>query len=378
MVIGIDCRILALQKDRTGVANHAYNLLKGLSAIDKENEYFLLFDRPDEATLLPLGENFRRVNLLMPRRFLWQQIRLPLGLLALGIDVFHSFTFSVPLVRPCKAVTTIHDLSFMIFPQYADPAVRSYLGRMVPLAARHSDKIIAISENTKKDIVKVLGVSPDKVAVTLCGVDPRFAPIRDEGMLSAFRRRDGLPDRMILFVGTLEPRKNVTALVRAFGLAKRSKNLEHKLVLAGRKGPDYPQVVAAVDELGLKDDVVFLDYFSDRDLPLLYSAADAFVYCSLYEGFGLPPLEAMACGTPVIASNNSSLPEVVGEAGVLVDPHSTEEMSGAIGRVLSDPDLRSRLSAKGFERARLFSWESTARQTLEVYRGLVGRRGVHR
>ncbi|HUV05756.1 MAG TPA: glycosyltransferase family 1 protein, partial [Armatimonadota bacterium] len=234
-------------------------------------------------------------------------------------------------------------------------------------AVKKADAIIAISESTKRDIVELLGAPEHKIYTTLLGVDPPYRPVSDERK-ERVAREHGLGHSTILYLGTLEPRKNIPALLAAFSQARKSSPAKDcTLVLAGGKGWFFNQTFKLVEDLGLKESVRFTGYVPAEDLPALYSAATVFVYPSLHEGFGLPPLEAMACGTPVITSNASSLPEVVGDAGIMVDPYNVEELAGAILRVLCDPDLRQEMSAKGLERAKKFSWEETARQTLKVY-----------
>jgi glycosyltransferase involved in cell wall biosynthesis len=224
--------------------------------------------------------------------------------------------------------------------------------------------VIAVSESTKRDLVERYGLSPDRIDVVYNGVDASFQPVPAD-QVNAFRTREGLPERFILFVGTLEPRKNVVRLIEAYARLPEGRPA---LVLVGSKGWLYDDIFARVEALSLKEKVRFAGYVSADALPYWYNAAELLAYPSLYEGFGLPPLEAMACGTPVVTSTASSLPEVVGDAALLVDPTDVEALSVAIEKVLSDEDLRRQMQAAGLAQAQHFSWETAARGTLESYR----------
>jgi glycosyltransferase involved in cell wall biosynthesis len=268
------------------------------------------------------------------------------------------------LASACPFVLTVHDLSYLFFPQGFRALNRSYLQTFTRLSVRRARRVIAVSESTKRDLVEQYGLSPDKVDVVHNGVDPGFQPL-PVGQVAAFRREKGLPDRFILFVGTLEPRKNVVRLVEAYARLTKERP---PLMLVGGKGWLYDEIFTRVEALGLSSEVRFVGYVPADALPLWYSAADLFVYPSLYEGFGLPPLEAMACGTAVISSTASSLPEVVGEAGLLIDPADTEALAKAMEQVLSDTEMRKQMQSAGLVQAQNFSWEKTARQTIESYR----------
>jgi len=283
-------------------------------------------------------------------------------------------------------VLTVHDLIFLLFPEYHLPLNRWFLNRFMPLFIRRADAIIAISQCTKDDLIRHYGVPSEKVTVIYEGVDSRFHPVTDPDVLGRVRARYGLPEHYILYVGTIEPRKNLTALLEAFvALRKQASNRQPatsnqrleagswKLVIAGKRGWLYEGFFRRLRELGLEGEVILLGFVPDEDLPALYSAAELFVFPSLYEGFGLPVLEAMACGTPVIASNASSLPEVVGEAGILIDPHDVGGLVKAMGRVLMDGGKRREMREKGLQQAARFSWERTAAMTLGVYRSVLGR-----
>jgi len=267
---------------------------------------------------------------------------------------------------------TIYDLTFMLLPGFHTRETQSF-SKAIRRYVERSDCIIAISEQTKRDIVEHLGIPADRIRVTLLAADERYRVIDDRGVIEPVLTKYGIASEYILYAGTLEPRKNVPALVRAFHALKRERHIPHRLVLAGKKGWLYDEIFAEVSTLGLDADVIFTGYVPDEDLPLLYNGASLFVYPSLYEGFGLPPLEAMACGCPVITSDISSLPEVVGDAGVMINPRSCDDLAGAIARVLEDSNLAGIMRAKGLARAATFSWDRCARETVAIYRDVSGK-----
>jgi glycosyltransferase involved in cell wall biosynthesis len=300
---------------------------------------------------------------------LWHRLRLPIpvewftGLL----DIFHSTDFVLPPVRQARTILTVHDLAFMRLPQCAEASLRAYLNKVVPRSIERADLVLADSQSTKSDLIELLGVSPDKIEVVYAGVERRFRPMEGEIALQRAKKRYGLDFPFILSLGTLEPRKNFSGLIEAYALMG---DKELKLVIAGGRGWLYDGVFARVEELGLEDKVIFPGFVADEDLPALYNLAELFVFPSLYEGFGLPPLEAMACGTPVVTSDRPSLPEVVGEAGLMVEATDSEELAEAMERVLTDENLRRERREKGLKQAERFTWEAAAGKLLDVYRRL--------
>jgi glycosyltransferase involved in cell wall biosynthesis len=261
-------------------------------------------------------------------------------------------------------VVTVHDLSFLFYPQGFRTLNRSYLRTFTRTSVRRARRVIAVSESTKQDLMRCYGLAEDRVDVVHNGVDASFRPMPTD-QVEAFRAKRGLPERFILHVGTLEPRKNAVRLVEAFA---RLPQTRPPLMLIGGKGWLYDEVFARVEALNLNSEVHFVGYVPAEDLAWWYNAADLFVYPSLYEGFGLPPLEAMACGTPVITSTSSSLPEVVGQAGQLVDPTDIQALAMAMERALADAELREEMQAAGLLQARRFSWRETAEGTANSYR----------
>lgn len=329
-------------------------------------------------------------------------LRIPLGLPWAAwrgaYDLLHV-TYNAPPLSPCPTVVTIHDISFEHFPQFFSPRDRLILKTLVPLSARRAAHILTVSQHAKGEIVARYGLSPDQITVTYEAAGEQFQPVEDRARLQAVRARYGIPDGpFVLALGNLQPRKNIARLVAAFAQVVNSDQstvtseqwpaseqlpiTPHgsrftsppSLVIAGKAQWRESDVVEAVRQAGLEDRVVFPGYVADADLPALYSAATVFVYPSLYEGFGLPPLEAMACGAPVISTHAASLPEVVGDAALLIDPHDTAALAQALADVLSQPGLQADLRRRGFRRVARFSWERCAAETLAVYSDVLARR----
>lgn len=362
-----------------GIGRYTRCLVQALADIDSENEYVLFYafsGRHRPAWRFADRPNFVDKAVSISDRtlaILWHRLGLPLpiNLIVGKVAAFHATDFVLPPLRNSAGIVTVHDLSFILFPDHADSGLVSYLERAVPPSIRRARLILADSENTRNDIICLLDADPDKVEVLHAGVEKRFAPMEGEERLGAVRRKHKLAWPFILTVGTVERRKNLARLVHAYARLRARRQVDHKLVIAGRRGWLYEDVFAAVAKLGLEEHVVFLGFVGDADLPALYNSADLFVYPSLYEGFGLPPLEAMACGVPVVASNTSSLPEVLGDAYLAVSPTDVEGLAGAIGRALDEATLREDLRRKGLERAAHFSWEATARRLLDLYQRTV-------
>lgn len=373
MRIGIDYTSAARQS--AGIGRFTRELIRAALALDEDNDYRLLVAGRQpvaEAHLPKVSHRYRLVQTPISERNLvrlWHRLQIPLPVeVFLGrVDIFHSPDFVLPPVARAVKVLTIHDLSFLRVPECADPRLRWYLGQVVPRSVGRADFLLADSESTRRDLVELLGVPPDRVQVIYAGVDAMFAPVEDAEALRRAREKYARGRPYILAVGTLEPRKNYPTLIRAFARARQEARLPHALVIVGRKGWVYEPIFAAVDDLRLHDEVLFPGFVPDEELPALYNAADVLVTPSFYEGFGLPALEAMACGTPVIVSDVSSLPEVVGDAGVRVDPRDEAGLAEAIVRVVGDSALRAGLREAGLRRAREFTWDRAARELLGVY-----------
>ncbi len=314
---------------------------------------------------LPAG--FAERPLFTPAHHGLEQLTLPLELLAARLNVLHSPDFVPPFVRPCRSVITVHDLAFLLYPQFLTDESRRYYNAQIERAVASADMIIAVSQNTATDLGRLLGVSRHKIRVVLEA--PANAVARVDGEeLASFRRREALEGEFILFVGTLEPRKNLVGLLRAVDLLVRRHGWDGRLVVVGAGGWLEHEVFEVVKAPGLATRVVFAGPRPEQELSLFYSAASLLAMPSFYEGFGIPVLEAMACGTPVVCSNTSSFPEVVGDAALLVAPHDSEALANGLWQVLSDQALRRRLAQAGPAQTAQFSWDRAARETLAVYR----------
>ena len=371
--IGLNAHLLSLGRDYRGAGAtwYIYNTLCHLDTADSELRYTAFTNEPRFSP--PQGMRVRRSRWPTATpygRIAWEQLCAPIVLRRERVDVLHGMAFVAPLLSPCPTVVTVLDLSFLRFPAAFSTFKRLYLRLMTRLSARRAAKVIAISESTRRDVIDLLGVPAERVERIYCGVDSRFRPL-PLSEVAAFRQEKGLPERFVLFLGTIEPRKNVVALIEAFSAlvaAEPRERADLHLILAGGRGWLAEPIYARVEELGLQDRAHFFGYVPEEEKALLYNAAACFCYPSLYEGFGLPPLEAMACGVPVVTSNVSSLPEVVGKAGLTVDPTDRAALRDALRRVLSDRGLRDELSTQGQIQARQFSWRQAARKTARVYR----------
>jgi len=368
--IGLSAHLLYLGPSYRAAGAHVYirHLLDYLPETDPSLHYTaFLGEQHYRPTSLALRLQLSRLPTARPLvRILWEQFVQPWALWRQGIDLLHAMAFVGPVVSSCPFVVTILDLSFLRYPQAFRRGNRLYLRLFTRLSARRARRVIAISEYTKADIGCSLGVPADRIEVVYCGVEEHFHPLpRQE--VSAFRRQKGLPQQFLLHVGTLEPRKNLSFLLRAHAQLRALNPHSPPLILAGARGWMWESLLAQVEELGLKGNVHFCGYVPGEELALWYNAATCLVYPSLHEGFGLPPLEAMACGTPVISSNAASLPEVVGDAGVLLDPRDEGAWTQELAQLLNLPDRQRELAQRGLDRARRFDWGRTAEETARVY-----------
>ena len=373
MRIGIDARTLSGRY--TGDRTYWRGLIGGLAAVDTVNEYFLYTRLPLEGDPPPgLGPNFFWRLLPKPTHdALWMLMAFPQALKKDRIDIAHT-QYNIPLLgTPCPVVTTVHDVSFRVHPEYFLPKDRWVLNTLVPRSMQKAARVIAVSESTRRDILRHYTQIPkEHVTVILEAADSRFAPPRDgqETARAVSNTRLGLDDRpYLLAVGVLQPRKNLALLLDAFALLKLGPNPPpHRLIIAGKRGW-LDETDAQLDALPpeVAREVALAGYVADDDLPNLYGGADALCYPSRYEGFGLPPLEAMACGCPVLCSRSSSLPEVVGDAGILLPADDSNAWANALVKLLSSPIVLARWRERGPERAALFSWKTAAQETLNIY-----------
>ena len=364
MRVGIDARLVYYSQ--AGIGQYILHLVDGLARLDSENDYVLLQSRKDETTILE-RPNFRRVSLWTPSHHRLERYSLNVELMRLGLDVLHSPDFIPPHRPSCKSVITVHDLAFLLYPHFLTKESARYYGH-IDQAVRWTDHIISVSESTKRDTIEHLGVPEDKITVVYEAANPIFRPLDRAAAKEEVRNRHGVDGPFVLFVSTIEPRKNVPTLLRALHQLQQCYKEDIRLVLAGGKGWLFEDAFAVVEDLKLDERVHFLGRVSSDDLLYLYNAAELLAHPAFYEGFGLPPLEAMACGLPVVVSNVASLPEVVGDAGLLIDPHNVDELTVSMWRLLNDSDLWKEMREKGLRQASRFSWERAARETLDIYR----------
>lgn len=366
MRIGIDGRYI--QDHFPGIGRYTYNLVQALAKAAPEDSFVLLYNPQLVNTRYDLerlkAPNVEVVSVDLPTFSLTEQYRSSSLIRYLGLDLFHSPYYIKPYFLPCPSLVTIYDLIPKLYPQYM-PSLwkRAIFEVAIRLAVGGARQVICVSQSAKEDLVRLLGVLPSKVWVTPLGVDTQFNPVNEKAIFNLCQKYD-LPEGYILYLGINKPHKNLVRLVEAFAKVKTGR----KLVLAGKEDPRYREVHEAVKQLSLQERVVFLDQVPEDDLPALYGGAALFVFPSLYEGFGLPLLEAMACGVPVVCSSTSSLPEIAGRAAVMIDPLDVSQLARALERVLEDSDLRASMREEGLKQAAHFSWERTAKETLAVYR----------
>lgn len=373
MRIGIDAS--SILPVRTGVGNYTLNLLKNLMRVDSENDYIIFMNSltqpmPDLSFLQKPRVKVKRYYIMGPLLLhLWHFLRFPPIEFFIGkVDLFHSPAGIIPPQLKGKRIVTIHDLYFMKHPEDTDLLGGKYLRRSLLRHLRKADRIIAVSHSTKAEIIKYFRIPAERIAVIYEGVDFfRFRRIYDSPLLELIRQEYCLPTQFILTVATIEPRKNIEGLLFAYRRLKQILNNPPKLVVVGRSGWKSEKVVEAVQQLGLYQDVIFTGYVSDDHLPLIYNNALLFIYPSFYEGFGLPVLEAMACGLPVITSDTPALSEIAGEVAIMVDPNNYYLLAEKMKELITSHKLRSQLSEKSLRQAQNFSWESCARKTLKLY-----------
>lgn len=374
MRVAIDARLCYYR--RAGIGQYTLRLVEALTRVAPEERFLLLQDRRQAGRLVE-APNLQPVPVWTPSHHRWESFTLPLELLPLRLDLLHSPDFVLPERRPYAGVVTVHDLAFLRFPRLVTPQAARYYAR-VREAVQSAERVIAVSDCTRRDLLELLDVPEEKVRVVYEAAGSAFHPQAiDPQERRTYGGRVLAPQQFVLFVGTIEPRKNLAGLLRAFHrMRERHPHLDPhpRLVIAGEEGWLSEEVFRIVNELRLAQEVAFVGRVPTADLVWLYRAARFFVFPSLYEGFGLPPLEAMACGTPVIASTAGALPEVVGDGGWLVPPGDVDGWADAMARLWSDEALREQLRTRGLERASRFSWEEAARKTLAVYREAIGAR----
>jgi glycosyltransferase involved in cell wall biosynthesis len=369
MKIAID--LIPITGKDAGLQRYAQQLVEAIADFDKKNEYVLLLNEKIYGLLAVRQDNFTNVKVKTPLKihFFWEQIYLPLHTLFKNFDILH-FPISAPSyfqLSSTKVIVTVHDLTFILYPETMTKISQLYWSFFMKRGIKTAKRIIAVSKSTKDDLIKHYNIAEEKVKVIPEALTHNFSSSLPTNNFQSVKDKYGLPEKYLLYVGTLEPRKNIKRLLQAFYKVKSKKKFSHKLVIAGKKGWMFSDIFETVKKLGLENEVIFTDFVLDKDLPGIYLGAEVFVFPSLHEGFGLPPLEAMFYGIPVLTSNSSSLPEVVGDAGILVNPQDPDDIANGILRLLGDQQLRNRLKEKGLQRAHNFSLERMAKKTLEVY-----------
>ena len=364
MRIAIDVRKL----HDFGIGTYVRNLLRQLSRLDHDTEYVLLCQHDDQQAVRELGENFRAVTESAGPYSVSEQLSVPLHLGRASPQLFHTPHYVLPVLTPCRSIVTIHDCIHLIFPQYLRHRMaHAYARTMFWTAVHRASRILTVSEASKNDILRFFGVPSERVTVIYNAIDDRFHEEPPEEQLVRVRERYQLHNRFLMYAGNVKPHKNLERLIDAFVLLRKKGLDDLQLLITGSEISRYSTLRRAVHRHNLHKHVRFLGYQSEDTLAALYRLADIFVFPSLYEGFGLPPLEAMASGTPVVVSNVSSLPEVVGDAGVLVNPYDPQAIADGISRLLDDPQLRRELIARGLVRARAFSWPESVKRIRQIY-----------
>jgi glycosyltransferase involved in cell wall biosynthesis len=358
-----------------GIGTYVRNVVRHLARLDRESTYYLLCDRADEATLRDLAANFVPVVEASAGYSVAEHLSIPRKLRQLGADLFHSPHYVLPLVGRTPSVVTIHDCIHLLFPQYLpNRLAHRYARFMMQQAVEKSALVFTVSEASRRDILRFFPqADPDRVLVVPNAIDPSLREVPDEAEMDRVRERYQIRGRFVLYAGNIKPHKNLDRLIEAFGRLRHRSGFEDlKLLIIGDEVSKYGSLRRTVEAAGVRQDARFFGFVPDRTLACLYRLASVFAFPSLYEGFGLPPLEAMACGTPVVTSNVSSLPEVVGDAALLVDPRDVDALADAMGRALSDDTLRAELVTRGRARAELFSWERSVSAIHDGYMRALG------
>jgi glycosyltransferase involved in cell wall biosynthesis len=364
MRIAIDARKL---RD-FGIGTYIRNILTELSRLDRESEYLVLC-RPDDIDSGDvLGRNFRMVPETAAPYSVAEQFKIPLSLARERVRLVHEPHYVLPPLVQCRSVVTIHDCIHLMFPEYLPNRLAYYYAKgSMWTASKKADRILTVSEASKRDILRFFDVTPDKVVVIHNAIDERFLTPADAERMELVRQRYQLDHPFVLYVGNIKPHKNIERLIAAFGRARGQCSDDLKLIIIGDEISKYPALRQSVHKHKLDKHVRFLGFQPMETLAAFYRLARAFVFPSLYEGFGLPPLEAMACGAPVVTSNVSSLPEVAGGAALLVDPYDEDSIANGIIRAVTDETLRAELIEKGKQRARTFSWKQSVKKIHEIY-----------
>lgn len=365
-------------KNKTGIGRYIKNLVEALQKEDNKNEYYLFThsDDLDGFDITAPNFHFVAVNSAILRktyiRILWEQIVLPFRLKSLKIDLMLSPNFTMPYLSKVKKVVAFHDLTYFFMPEMHTPLKREMFKTYIRFSAKASSAILAISENTKNDIISYFPKTREKISLTPLGVAPNFYAFKNRKVdVIDLVEKYGLPLNYILYVGTIEPRKNVISLIKAYEQLSSDIKSQYKLVLCGKKGWLYEDLFAYYEQSPDKDNIVFSGFITDEDLPYLYHQAALFAYVSHYEGFGIPLIESMACDTPLITSNTSSMKEIALNAALLVNPEKPTEIAEAIERLLTDASLRENFKSQYADKLSYYNWENCAKSTAQVFNSLL-------
>ncbi|MEK6921881.1 MAG: glycosyltransferase [Nanoarchaeota archaeon] len=381
LTIGINARYL--QRSLSGIERYSIELISSLNTINTKNDYLLFLNKDAPLPKLPQNDHCKSIISAFPTkqrflRLLWEHVYLFYEIKKYNVSVFHGPAFFVPILKPknCKYVITVHDITFVKYPQAFTLGTRLYYTLLFPRSLHLADAIITDSESTKKDIIQEYKINSDKIHTIYLGVSDGFLKKYTNQKVEEIKKKYRLSDKFFLFTGVLSPRKNIHTTLEAFHYLKKEEEYkDYKFLIIGRKGWLYRDIFTKVAQLHLEDAVSFIEYVSEEELPLFYTLAEIYLFPSLYEGFGLPILEAMASGCPVITSNVSSMPEVASDAALLINPTSVEELIAAIKQITTNKQLRANLQKKGYEQVKKFSWKKTAEQTAAIYELVLKQKG---
>ncbi len=361
-------------KGFTGIGRYIQELLNHLSKIDKKNEYLILLTKENIDEFNIQQDNFKTKIVDFSHYSISEQTKFLKYLNNLDVDLVHFPHFNLPTFYKKPFVTTIHDLIHTLFPGKKKGRFfhRKAYDFTIKQAVKNSRKVIAVSKNTKDDIIKLLKTDPEKIEVTYEAVDPEYRLISDPLKITDLKSKYGITKPFLLYIGNWRYHKNVHGLIQAFNLIKQKHKVDCQLVITGKKGKiEQEEAEQAMEVSPFKSDIILPGFVPENELPLFYNAATLFAFPSFYEGFGLPPLEAMACGTPVVSSNTACMPEIQGAAAEYFDPNNVKQMAGQFTKVLKDTDLQKEMSKKGLEHVRQYNWQRMAKETLEIYRKAV-------
>lgn len=369
MKIGIDCRMYSSRF--TGIGRYVYELTHNLFRLDSQNEYVLFFNDPEYDAFIPPNERITKVRVNAPHYSLSEQVKFLFQLRKQKLDLMHFTHFNAPILYKSPSIVTIHDLTLSFYPgkKMSSPIYRFAYRKTINSAVNNARKVIAVSQNTKKDMQAILKMASQKIHVIYEAANEAFRPIEDDTYKIKLKEKLGIEGPFILYTGVWRSHKNLANLIKAFYILKKEYGYDGKLVITGKHDPVYaPDIFRMAETVELGEEIMFTGMVEELELIALYNAAQVYAFPSLYEGFGLPPLEAMQCGTPVAASNTSCIPEVCGEDNALFfDPQSSHDMADKIFTITSDKAVRERLIQNGLEHVKNFSWEKMTQQTLQLY-----------